>query len=165
MMKRATLAAIAAYQRYLSPLKGFSCAFRVHTGRDSCSQYGKRAIGRHGVAAGLLLLKRRMEDCGHLHHRHPQAIQRPALSARHRLQAGFCSWGEVFEFGCDFFTGWARDARCCSWRYNTSPTEDDDNYPGNTPRRARRKKSATPKKPKLNDNVGSAPSAPDSTDK
>ena len=163
-MKRLALAAIAAYQRYLSPLKGYSCAFRVHTGRDSCSQYGKRAIARHGVVAGLRLLKRRMEDCGDLHHRHHH-VQRPPLSARHRLQAGFCSWGEVFEFGCDFCGDWADDARCCRWRYNTVPTEDDDNYPGNSPRRARRKKSATPKKPKLNDNVGSAPSAPDRIEK
>jgi len=153
-MKRPALAAIAAYQRYLSPLKGFGCAFRVHTGRDSCSQYGKRAIARYGMVTGLLLLQRRMADCGDLQHQH--LPPRPALSARHRRQAGFCSWGEVFEFGCDFFADWARSARCCSWRYSTLPTELDDNYPGNSPRRARRKKSTTPKKDKLNDNVDSA---------
>ena len=153
-MKRPALAAIAAYQRYLSPLKGFGCAFRVHTGRDSCSQYGKRVIARHGLAVGLLLLQRRMADCGHLHHLHQPS--RPALSARHRRQAGFCSWGEVFEFGCDFLAGWARDARCCSWRYSTLPTELDDNYTDTPGRRRRRKQSAAPKKDKLNDNVGSA---------
>lgn len=161
-MKRPVLAAITAYQRYLSPLKGYSCAFRVHTGRDSCSAYGKRAIARHGLVAGLLLLNRRMEDCGALHHQHHA---RPAPSALHRRQAGFCSMGDIFEFGCDFVADWAYDARCCRWRYSTLPTDLDDNYPGNTGRRRRRKKSAAPKKEKLNDNVGSAPSAPDSTKK
>lgn len=152
-MKRPALAAITAYQRCLSPLKGYSCAFRVHTGRDSCSAYGKRAIARHGLAAGLLLLQRRMEDCGALHRHH---IARPALSARHRRQAGFCSMGEIFDFGCDFLADWARDARCCSWRYSTLPTELDDNYKDTAGRRRRRKKSPVPKKDKLNDNVGSA---------
>ena len=150
-MKRPVLAAITVYQRYVSPLKGYSCAFRVRTGRDSCSAYGKRAIARHGLAAGLQLLKRRMEHCGALHRHH---MARPVLSARHRRQAGFCSMADIFEFGCDFLSSWGRDARCCSWRYSTLPTELDDNY--NENRRRRRKRSPLPKKDKLNDNVGSA---------
>jgi putative component of membrane protein insertase Oxa1/YidC/SpoIIIJ protein YidD len=38
------LAAIRGYQRFLSPLKGFSCALRVFTGDESCSAYGDRVI-------------------------------------------------------------------------------------------------------------------------
>ena len=55
---------ITLYQRYLSPRKGFRCAYRVrHRRRDSCSQYAKRAIGRLGLIAGLWLLRRRMKRC------------------------------------------------------------------------------------------------------
>ena len=50
----ATRTAIGAYQRYLSPYKGFCCAYRAHTGRASCSALGARVIRRHGLLAGGL---------------------------------------------------------------------------------------------------------------
>jgi putative component of membrane protein insertase Oxa1/YidC/SpoIIIJ protein YidD len=89
-MKRLALAAIRGYQRFLSPLKGFSCAFRVATGADSCSAYGYRVIGRFGLRRGLGLLDRRLALCGHVHRR-----MRPARAAvpHHpwrRRQQGFC---------------------------------------------------------------------------
>lgn len=93
-MKRLALAAIAFYRRHLSRLKGFSCAFRVHTGRDSCSAYGQRVIARHGLVLGLTLLNRRMNACGAMHRQHRPPAMRP-MSARHRAQAGFC------DLSCD----------------------------------------------------------------
>ncbi|GJJ02112.1 hypothetical protein RugamoR64_26500 [Duganella rhizosphaerae] len=88
-MKRLALAAIAFYRRHLSRLKGFSCAFSVYTGRDSCSAYGQRVIARHGLVLGLMLLNRRMNACGDKHRQHRPPAMR-AMSARHRAQAGFC---------------------------------------------------------------------------
>ncbi|MCU6498252.1 membrane protein insertion efficiency factor YidD [Rugamonas sp. A1-17] len=93
-MKRLALAAIAFYRRHLSRLKGFSCAFRVYTGRDSCSAYGQRVIARHGLVLGLILLNRRMNACGEKHRQHRPPAMR-AMSARHRAQAGFC------DLSCD----------------------------------------------------------------
>jgi len=93
-MKRLALAAIAFYRRHLSRLKGFSCAFRVYTGRDSCSAYGQRVISRHGLVIGLMLLNRRMNACGEVHRQHRPPAMR-AMSARHRAQAGFC------DLSCD----------------------------------------------------------------
>jgi putative component of membrane protein insertase Oxa1/YidC/SpoIIIJ protein YidD len=84
-MKFLALAAISFYQRYLSPLKGFVCAFRIHTGRDSCSAYGKRVIARHGLLRGLVLLNRRLSACAQAHHRHTLPRH---VSARYRAQAG-----------------------------------------------------------------------------
>lgn len=82
--------AIRAYQRYLSPYKGFSCAYRVLTGRDSCSAYGYRVIARHGLIQGWALLQRRLHACG-AHHRAHLALHPPVLrTARHRAQAGHC---------------------------------------------------------------------------
>lgn len=55
---------IDLYQRYISPRKGFCCAYRVrHRRRDSCSQYAKRAIAKLGLLPGVRLLGRRFDKC------------------------------------------------------------------------------------------------------
>lgn len=87
--KHLALWAISAYRRYLSPHKGFSCAYRVLTGGDSCSAYGYKVIARHGLRPGLALLQRRLDSCG-AHHRQHHAQHARARSARHRAQAGYC---------------------------------------------------------------------------
>ena len=58
---RWALRAIRAYQRHLSPRKGFCCAHRGATGGDSCSAHGYRVIARCGLRKGLRLLRRRLE--------------------------------------------------------------------------------------------------------
>ncbi|MES2257721.1 MAG: membrane protein insertion efficiency factor YidD [Pseudomonadota bacterium] len=85
-LRRLALWSIRLYQKHLSPHKGFVCAFRVHTGRDSCSAYGYRVIARHGLLSGLILLRRRLRRCSERHARHAPARQPSAL----RRQAGFC---------------------------------------------------------------------------
>lgn len=87
-MKKLALAAIRGYQRWLSPFKGFSCAFRVFTGTDSCSAYGYRVIERFGLRRGLGLLDRRLALCGHVHSR-MRPPPAPPHPLRHRQQ-GFC---------------------------------------------------------------------------
>jgi len=59
----AAVLAIGGYQRYISPYKGYRCAYATHHGDLSCSQYGKRAIQSHGVIGGLMLLGQRFDDC------------------------------------------------------------------------------------------------------
>ncbi|HEU4816118.1 membrane protein insertion efficiency factor YidD [Janthinobacterium sp.] len=85
----ALLLGIRAYQRYLSPWKGFTCAYRVLAGRDSCSAYGYRVIERHGLRVGLPLLQRRLRACSE-RHRQYQALHARGRSARYRAQAGHC---------------------------------------------------------------------------
>jgi len=68
-MKAIALAAISAYQAHLSPLKGFACAYRVHTGACSCSALGHRAIRMHGLFGGLVVLRKRIQLCGVAHRR------------------------------------------------------------------------------------------------
>ena len=60
---RLALWAIRAYQRWVSPHKGFACAWRVHTGGSSCSALGYRAIRRYGVIGGLGVLDLRLALC------------------------------------------------------------------------------------------------------
>jgi putative component of membrane protein insertase Oxa1/YidC/SpoIIIJ protein YidD len=83
-MKTLLLSAIRLYQRMISPRKGFSCAYRVHTSRASCSALGYRAIQRFGVWRGIAVLRKRLAKCEVVHRRH--AGRHLAL----RWQEGFC---------------------------------------------------------------------------
>jgi len=94
-MRRLLLLAIRLYQRHVSPRKGFACAYRVHTGRASCSALGLRAVRRYGVIGGLDLIRRRTERCGQVHRRQGAAAARRPLA----LQRGDCDLG--CEPDCD----------------------------------------------------------------
>lgn len=57
------LLAISGYQQFISPHKGWHCAYAAMHGGASCSAYGKEAIARHGVIAGASLLWERFDQC------------------------------------------------------------------------------------------------------
>lgn len=90
MLRSCLLALIAGYQRFISPHKGFACAYRVHTGRASCSQLGYRAVRRYGFWKGLVLIRQRTVRCGVAHRRYANHVQ-PHLHA----QRGVC------DLSCD----------------------------------------------------------------
>ena len=48
---------IKYYQRYLSPHKGFSCAYRKLYKAESCSEYFKQTIARAGLTAAIPLFQ------------------------------------------------------------------------------------------------------------
>ena len=95
-MKHIALAIIIFYRRFVSPYKGFSCAYRAYSGRSSCSAYGYRAIERHGIFTGVALIKRRLKRCGNEYRkRRGKEAYRPMSAGYRRAQAGFC------DIGCD----------------------------------------------------------------
>ncbi len=107
MIKFLALCLIRFYQRFISPYKGFSCAYRVHTGKASCSQLGYRAIRRHGLIGGVRVLRGRLACCSEAYHEHHQSSQsshaqthRPAGSLR--AQGGFVDCGGCDVIPCDF---------------------------------------------------------------
>ena len=118
LLRSATLGAIRLYQRYVSPHKGFVCAYRVHTGRCSCSALGYRAIRRFGVGKGWLVLRQRTGLCGVVHRRHTPARPRPP--ARERGDCG-CDLPCDLDFTpsagkldvCDLFS--CCDVGGCDW--------------------------------------------------
>jgi putative component of membrane protein insertase Oxa1/YidC/SpoIIIJ protein YidD len=65
MLRIIAVMAIDAYQRYISPYKGYRCAYGAVWGGQSCSRYAQRAISRAGLHRGLLLLRRRLHACAH----------------------------------------------------------------------------------------------------
>ena len=89
-MRILALAAIQAYQRLISPYKGFCCAYRHHTGRSSCSSLGYRAIRMYGVISGISILRRRTYLCGVAHRRYSSPHQN-----RLHPQQGIC------DLSCD----------------------------------------------------------------
>ena len=63
LSKPAALVAISGYQRFVSPHKGWACAYAILHGGPSCSAYGKEVISRQGVLVGMCLLWNRFGDC------------------------------------------------------------------------------------------------------
>ncbi|MBQ5946532.1 membrane protein insertion efficiency factor YidD [Massilia sp. ST3] len=119
---RLALWAIRLYQRHLSPLKGFSCAYRVHRGGAGCSAYGYRAIARHGLFTGLALLDRRLQRCGAAY-RAPRA-RNPVLHHQRGdcdclscdLPGNDCDFSPCDGLSCDWPDRRQRGGACRRWR-------------------------------------------------
>jgi putative component of membrane protein insertase Oxa1/YidC/SpoIIIJ protein YidD len=69
---------IRSYQRYLSPLKGYSCAHRVRHGGESCSAYARQVFAAEGMRVGVNKLRRRFREC----HLAGQALKSGEASTR-----------------------------------------------------------------------------------
>ena len=54
---------ITGYQRYLSPHKGFQCAYRARFGGASCSEAVKLFILDHGLLGAYPLIRERFLGC------------------------------------------------------------------------------------------------------
>lgn len=91
---RLALLLITAYRRYISPFKGFSCAYRCHTGRASCSALGFRAVRRFGLGGGLAILRWRLNECHAVH----QA--RPPLRSPGGRESGFIDSCDLPSLDC-----------------------------------------------------------------
>ena len=91
-MRILALRAIRAYQRYISPHKGFCCAYRSITGRLSCSEFSARAVEKKGAVAGIRLAFRRMRRCSFVFYDHARPAARPITLIGERLnnQSGHC---------------------------------------------------------------------------
>ncbi len=63
MLARTALGGIWVYQRYVSPRKGFRCAYSVLHGGTGCSGYVKFAIRDHGLWAAIPKIRERFRDC------------------------------------------------------------------------------------------------------
>jgi putative component of membrane protein insertase Oxa1/YidC/SpoIIIJ protein YidD len=54
---------VSGYQQFISPHKGWHCAYVALHGDASCSAYGKEAIARRGIIVGTRLLRKRFGQC------------------------------------------------------------------------------------------------------
>jgi putative component of membrane protein insertase Oxa1/YidC/SpoIIIJ protein YidD len=63
LAKTMAINSITAYQKYISPRKGFSCSHRRLHGGESCSNYIKRILIEQNLAEVLKLSLQRFKDC------------------------------------------------------------------------------------------------------
>jgi putative component of membrane protein insertase Oxa1/YidC/SpoIIIJ protein YidD len=63
MLASVALSLIGGYQRWLSPRKGYACAYRLAHGGTGCSGFAKAAIAETGLFAALPAIRQRFRDC------------------------------------------------------------------------------------------------------
>jgi len=63
LIRRISIDAIATYQTYISPYKGFACAHRVLHNDESCSMYVKRMLGEESLTSAIGLSRQRFKAC------------------------------------------------------------------------------------------------------
>ncbi|MEH1849417.1 MAG: membrane protein insertion efficiency factor YidD [Nostoc sp.] len=54
---------ITAYQKYISPSKGFCCSHRLLHGGNSCSNYVKRMLNEQKLHQAVQSSIKRFQDC------------------------------------------------------------------------------------------------------
>jgi len=63
MINKLAILSIEGYQRYLSPHKGYCCAYSHFTGKKSCSEFTKLCIQKYGLFKTLPLFKAHIDKC------------------------------------------------------------------------------------------------------
>jgi putative component of membrane protein insertase Oxa1/YidC/SpoIIIJ protein YidD len=63
MLSNLAIGAIAVYQRWASPRKGFACAHRILHGDRSCSQFAREVCRQQGFFVALRRLRSRFAEC------------------------------------------------------------------------------------------------------
>jgi uncharacterized protein len=120
-MRHLAVRCIHLYQRWLSPHKGFQCAYRVATGRDSCSAFAVRSISRVGIFIGLRLIRGRFRKCAAAYRIHVQhgGKAHQAFFDHSGHQSGHCDLpiGDFID-ACDWGTP-TGDCLCsaCEWDF------------------------------------------------
>jgi len=65
VLRHFALAGLSGYQRFISPYKGFRCAYGVVHGRGSCSDIALRIARRFGARRTLQLIPLQAARCKH----------------------------------------------------------------------------------------------------
>jgi putative component of membrane protein insertase Oxa1/YidC/SpoIIIJ protein YidD len=63
MINKLAIKTISSYQQYISPHKGFCCAYGVLNGAPSCSAYAKQQIKMHGIIKASGLIRSQFKKC------------------------------------------------------------------------------------------------------
>jgi len=77
-MRRAAIALLRGYQRFISPLFPARCKYY-----PSCSEYAVQAIGRYGILRGSVLATWRLLRCNPFSHGGYDPVSEQTLFRRH----------------------------------------------------------------------------------
>lgn len=95
MINRLALLFISLYQRYLSPLKGYRCAYASLHGGHSCSTAVKNIVADKGVFSGYADIRHQFEQCTLAYHE----VQETEKKKKQKKQEdkGDCSCVDVID--------------------------------------------------------------------
>ena len=63
MINKLAIIGISYYQQYISPHKGYCCAYKHYTGKSSCSEFTKESIKKYGIIKTFPLFKEQIKRC------------------------------------------------------------------------------------------------------
>ncbi len=121
---------ISMYQRCISPIKGFSCAYRIQHKTESCSSYIKQAFIEQNLHTAILLSKQRFRDCAEAaelltaQHHDSQPMLYGDMGRRSALR--FFSLFTVGMFATRAQSGCPGIQVCCSGLVFNDDDDDDD---------------------------------------
>ncbi|WP_460200501.1 membrane protein insertion efficiency factor YidD [Scytonema sp. NUACC21] len=103
LSRQISVAAITGYQKHISPRKGFSCAYRILYGRESCSQYIKQAIATEGLRAAIVKSRSRFQACSKANQillSHTQNSDSTEETPNKKRRTSFCSRNRDRQWDC-----------------------------------------------------------------
>ena len=63
MISQASIYGIDFYQKKMSPHKGYCCAYRYYTGKNSCSEFTKKSILKFGLLKSIPYFFEHLKKC------------------------------------------------------------------------------------------------------
>ncbi len=102
MLSRFALAGIAGYQNWISPRKGFRCAYSALYGGTGCSGFAKLAIQKHGILAAFPKIRARFQACRDAHNSlmAQQNGNDSEQFSKRKSRKGIFAWFALEECGC-----------------------------------------------------------------
>jgi len=58
---------IIIYQKYISPHKGYCCAYKHYTNKDSCSEFTKKSFIKYNKIKALILSIKHIKKCNSIY--------------------------------------------------------------------------------------------------
>lgn len=97
MIRFLSIGCIKLYQKFISPKKGFGCAYRIKHGGTGCSGAIIKIIEENSILDWRKLIKKRFNDCKLA----AEEIKKDGSKKCKKCKE--CKAGDACDFGCDVF--------------------------------------------------------------
>ena len=90
MLDKIAILWIKGYQKYISPYKGYKCAYSYYTKGCSCSEYAKKSIIHYGIIKSIPLIDLRLKECRAVYFENKEKKKNSEVDACNEI-AGVCA--------------------------------------------------------------------------
>ncbi len=90
MLNKIAILGINGYQKYVSPYKGYKCAYSYYTKECSCSEYAKKNIMTYGIMKSIPLINLRLKECRVVYLENKEKKKNSEIDACNEI-AGVCA--------------------------------------------------------------------------